>query len=69
LEINFAQYIAILGKLRTSLADDGGCASWIALTFFGSGDTPPPEITKPKKVNGFLLSSHLSHDDVIIDVQ
>ena len=60
LGINFAQYVAIPRKLRTSLADDGGCASWIALTFSGSGDTPSPENTKPKKVIDFLFSSHLS---------
>ena len=42
-------------KLRTPLTDEGVCASHIAFTLAGSGDTPVAENTRPKNVIDFNL--------------
>ncbi len=50
MSLKFGINFAMTRKLLTPLAVVGGGASWIALTFFGSGDIPFDENTNPKKV-------------------
>lgn len=57
--MNFAQYVAIPKKLHTLVVDVGGLALWIACTFWGSGEIPFSENTKPKNVKDLLLNSRL----------
>ena len=58
LGINLAENVAMPMKLRTPLTDEGVCASRIAFTLAGSGDTPAAENMRPKKVIELLLNSY-----------
>ena len=55
--MNIAQYVAISRNLLTLLIEAGRLASWIAWTFFGSGEIPLDENTKPKT----SINSHRIH--------